>query len=47
MFIIVPVNATQDPEWGTGKAMAPTAHLVLTLQLQEQSIILQPDPFPS
>lgn len=46
MFIILPVNTTQDRMWGTGSAMAPTAHLALTLQLQEQSIILQPDPLP-
>jgi len=37
MFIIIPVNTIQDPEWGTDRGMAPTVHLALTLQWQEQS----------
>lgn len=38
MFIIIPVNTIQDPEWGTDREKAPTVHLALTLQLQGQSI---------
>lgn len=37
MFIIIPVNTVQDPEWGTDREMAPRVHLAFTLQLQEQS----------